>query len=64
MERGTIATRYKFCEKLKNENRLRMRIEWRIGLYENVVFLGTDIFITGNCSIKKVMLNLSISCEL
>ena len=62
MERVTIATRYKFCEKLKNENRLRMRIEWRTGVY--AVFLGTDIFITGNCSIKKVMLNLSISYEL
>ena len=64
MERVTIATRYKFCEKLKNENRLRIRIEWRIGLMKNAVFLGTDIFITGNCNIKKVMLNLSISCEL
>ena len=64
MERITIATHYKFCEKLKNENRLRMRIEWRIGLYEKCRFLGTDIFITGNCTIKKVMLNLSISCEL
>ena len=64
MERVTIATRYKFYEKLKNENRLRMRIEWRIGLYEKCRFLETDIFITGNCSIKKVMLNLSISCEL
>ena len=66
IERVTIATRHKFCEKLKNENRLRMkmRIEWRIGLYEKCRFLATDIFITGNCSIKKLMLNLSISCEL
>ena len=30
---------------------------------KNAVFLGTDIFITGNCSIKKI-LNLSIICEL
>ena len=66
MERVTIATHYKFCEKLKNENRLRMRIrlEWRIGLYEKYRFLGTDILITGNCSIKQIILNLSISCEL
>ena len=62
MERVNIGTRYKFCEKLKNENRFRMRKEWRIGVY--TVFLGTDIFITGNYSIKKVMLNLSISYEL
>ena len=44
MERVTIATRYKFCEKLKNENRLRMRmrIEWRVDLYEKYRFWGTD----------------------
>ena len=30
---------------------------------KNAVLLGTDIFITGNCSIKKV-LDLSIICEL
>ena len=30
---------------------------------KNAVFLGTDIFTTGNCSIKKI-LNLPISCEL
>ena len=36
MERVIIATRYKFCEKLKNKNRLRMRIEWRIGF--NAIF--------------------------
>ena len=30
---------------------------------KNAVFLGADIFITGNYSIKKI-LNLSISCEL
>ena len=40
MERVTIATRYNFCEKLKSESRLRMRmmIKWRIGLYKNAVF--------------------------
>ena len=42
---------------------MRMKKEWRIGLYEKCCFLGTDIFIAGNCSIKKI-LNLSISCEL
>ena len=30
---------------------------------KNAVFLGTDIFITGNCNIKK-MLNISIICEI
>ena len=44
MERVTIATRYKFCEKLKNENRLRMIIEWRIGLYEKCRFFGNRYF--------------------
>ena len=46
-----------------------MRIGWEWERMENkymknVVLLGTDIFIAGNCTIKKVMLNLSISCEL
>ena len=30
---------------------------------KNAVFLGTDIFITGNCNMKK-MLNISIIYEL
>ena len=66
MEKVTITTRYKFCEKFKNENRLRMRMraERRIGLYEKCRFMGTDIFITGNFSFKKLMLSLSISCKL
>ena len=38
---------------------MRMRKEWRIDLYiyKKCRLLGTDIFITGNCSIKKIMLS-------
>ena len=65
MEKVTITIYYKFCQKSKNENRLRMsiRTERRIGLYEKCCFMGTDIFITGNCSFKKLMLSLSISSK-